>query len=142
VVVGLTLDSTTTSGSFAAAVGNTLYGKTDKVAHDAASVKPYGAAKYVPSFQVDTLPQPIGDIQRPEYPEGARRDQIEGVVLLAVTIGPSGDVVDVKMLKKLDPRLDPLAVEAIRRSHWRPAVVKGERVATEIKYSFRFELDR
>jgi protein TonB len=141
IVVGLTLSSTTQAGSFAAAVGNTMYGKSDPTAKAPGSVQPYSAPKYVPSYQVDTPPQPAEEIHA-DYPPEVRREEIEGVVLLSVMVLPSGEVGEVKVLKSLDRRLDELAVRTLKRSHWKPAVVKGERVSTEIKYNFRFELSR
>jgi periplasmic protein TonB len=139
-VVGLTMSSTTVAGSFAAPVGHTLYGKTETTAADPAEVKPYGAAKYAPVYQLDTEPSVLAEFKAP-YPDAARRAGIEGTVLLSLTIDDKGNVVAAKVLNGPGYGLEDAAHKAIFKYRFRPAMKDGEQVATEIKYRYTFVLD-
>jgi len=139
-VVGISMSSTTTAGSFAAAVGNTLYGKTEKKAADPAEVKAYSAPKYTPIHQVDTEPSVASEVKVP-YPEEARRAGVEGTVVLSITIDTEGTVVAAKIISGPGYGLNEAARDAIRRFKFKPAVKGGESVSTELKYSYTFVLD-
>ena len=49
----------------------------------------------------------------PIYPEAARRAKVQGVVILDVTIGPDGTVVDVHAISGPD-ELAPAALDAVK----------------------------
>jgi len=137
-VVGISMSSTTTAGSFAAPVGNTRYGKIGEKAQDASQVQP--RPRYVPVYQVDRVPQFAIEVKIP-YPDEAKRAGIYGQVVMSVRIGASGDVLSVKVLSGPGYGLDEAAADAVRRSKWRPAMKNGEPVETEIKYAYTFELN-
>jgi protein TonB len=139
-VVGISMSSTTTAGSFAASVGNTLYGKTEKTAADPNEVKAYSAPKYMPIHQVDTEPSVASEVKVP-YPEEARRAGVEGTVVLSITIDTEGTVVAAKIISGPGYGLNEAARDAIKKFKFRPAVKGGESVSTEIKYSYTFVLD-
>jgi protein TonB len=139
-VVGISMSSTTTAGSFAAAVGNTLYGKTEKKAADPNQVKAYSAPKYMPIHQVDSEPQVASEVKVP-YPEEARRAGVEGTVVLSITIDNEGTVVDAKIISGPGYGLNEAARDAIKKFKFKPAVKNGEAVSTELKYSYTFVLD-
>jgi len=139
-VVGISMSSTTTAGNFAAAVGNTLYGKTEKKAADPTEVKAYSAPKYMPIHQVDSEPEVAQDFKAP-YPPEARHAEIEGTVVLSVTVDTEGKVVAAKILSGPGYGLNEAALEAIKRFKFKPARKNGEAVSTELKYSYTFVLD-
>ncbi|RKH50347.1 energy transducer TonB [Corallococcus llansteffanensis] len=139
-VVGMTLSSTTGAGSFAAPVGNTLYGRTADKAKAPQEVKAYRAPKYTPIYQVDSEPTVASEVKIP-YPDEARRAGIEGTVTLSITIDNEGRVVASKVLHGPGYGLDEAAREAIRRFRFKPAFKGGEAVSTEMKYSYTFLLD-
>ncbi|WP_141607775.1 MULTISPECIES: energy transducer TonB [unclassified Myxococcus] len=139
-VVGMTMSSTTSAGSFAAPVGNTAYGKTGPTAKDPKDVKGYSAPKYAPIYQVDSEPTVASEVKIP-YPEEARRAGVEGTVTLSITIDHEGKVVAVKILKGPGYGLNEAARDAIRRFRFKPAIKGGEPVSTEMKYSYTFLLD-
>lgn len=139
-VVGISMSSTSTAGSFKAPVGNTLYGRNAEKATAPTEVKQYAAPKYVPHHQADEMPRVIGEV-RIDYPREARRNEIEGVVRLKVTIDWSGKVVAAKVISGLGYGLDEAALEAVKRFRWKPATKNGEAVSTEITYAYRFLLD-
>ena len=50
----------------------------------------------------------------PKYVDKARREKINGVVVVAMTVTAEGRVRDVKVIKSLDPGLDKQAIAAVR----------------------------
>ncbi len=145
-VTGISMSSTSAQGSFAAPVGNTAYGKMGERAVDPSQVQPYRAPegpRFVPSYQADTQPQVIHQVRlrNSEWPAEARRAGIEGSVIASVSIDAKGNVTAVKLIRGLGYGLDEAALQALRGFRFRPATVKGEPVATEIKYTYTFLLD-
>ena len=136
VVVGLTLRSTTTAGTFDAPVGNTLTGKTPDKAADPSSVRPAP----VPLYELDSQPTVIGEVRIP-YPEDARSRGIEGTVVLSVLVDETGHVRTVKVLSGPGGGLDQAAAKAVERIRFRPATRKGQPVAAQITYRYTFLLD-
>ena len=139
-VVGISMSSTTSAGTFSAPVGNTAYGKTADKATAPAEVKPYSAKRYVPVYRVDSAPTVLSEY-KPPYPPEARRAQIEGQVVLSITVDSDGRVVAVKVLEGPGFGLNEAARDALRRFRFRPATQGGEPVATELKYTYTFQLD-
>lgn len=139
-VVGISMSSTTSAGGFAAAVGNTLYGKTENKAADPSEVKAYSAPKYAPIHQVDSEPTVAAEVKVP-YPEEARRAGVEGTVVLSITIDHEGNVVAAKIISGPGYGLNEAARDAIRQFKFKPAIKNGEAVSTELKYSYTFLLD-
>ena len=135
-VVGLTLGSTTTAGSFDAPVGNTLAGKTPDKATNPANVAPLP----VPLYELDSQPTVIGDV-RISYPEDARSRGIEGTVVLSVLVDETGTVRAVKVISGPGAGLDQAAAKAVERIRFRPAVRKGQPVTAQITYRYTFLLD-
>ena len=133
------MSSTTTAGTFSAPVGNTAYGRTAGVATAPSQVRAYAAARYVPPDQVDADPELISDVK--VYPEAARREGIEGSVLLALLIDPAGRVIDAQVLRSLGRGLDEAAMGAARQFRFKPAMRSGEAVSTRIQYSYTFVLN-
>ena len=68
-------------------------------------------------------------IQRvePKYPELAKRARIQGIVLLQVTVGESGNVTDIKVIRG-HPLLNDGAVSAVRQWKYSPTLLNGEPV--------------
>jgi protein TonB len=138
-VVGISMSSTTTAGTFSAAVGNTVYGKTGKQAQDPAEVKSYSAPKYEPIHMVDTAPV-VEHEEKIPYPEEARRAEIEGQVILTITVDLNGKVVAAKVVSGPGYGLNEAALDAIKRFKFRPAMKDGEAVSTEMRYTYTFYL--
>lgn len=142
--VGISLSSTTEAGSVAVPVGNTLYGKPPERAPDPATVQPYRAENYAPPAELTTLPETIEcRLPKDEYPEEARRLGFEGIVRLRLQIDEEGKVIRAAVAEDPGHGLAAAALRSVGtpgRCRFRPAR-KGDRpVATEIPYSFRFEL--
>ena len=136
VVVGLTMRSTTTAGSFDAPVGNTLAGKAPDKAADPAGVR----TSPVPLYELDSQPTVIGEVRIP-YPEDARSRGIEGTVVLSVLVDETGKVRLVKIISGPGGGLDQAAAKAVERVRFRPALRKGQSVPAQITYRYTFLLD-
>ncbi len=139
-MVGMKMSSTTTSGTFAAPVGNTAYGQMPKSAPAPSEVKAYNAPKYVPPGAADSDPQVDAEFKIP-YPDEARRAGIEGTVRLRIVVDNEGRVVDVKMLSGPGYGLNDAAMNAIKKFKFRPAMKGGEAVSTSFVYNYTFLLD-
>ena len=76
----------------------------------------------------------------PAYPPFARKQEMEGAVLLRVTINAEGRVVEVEVLKKAGFGFDEAAVKAIRESTFIPAKRDGKSLSCIALLPIRFEL--
>jgi protein TonB len=149
--LGLTLSSTTQGGHGAKfAVGDSLMGEPDRIAH--APRPPRRAA--VPRAGTDApvaVRAPLTNnrtsvaakLQRstmPVYPLAAKNQGLEGVVVLAITIGPDGRVEDVRVLRGLGFGLDESALKAARQTQWQPATLDGQPIRSTRRFNVRFTL--
>jgi len=140
-VVGISMSSTAEGGTFALGVGNTTYGKADKTPTDPSQVKAYRAPRYVPPGGADTQPELLGEGYKPPYPEEAKKNEVEGTIVLKVTIDEDGNVTDARVLRGLGFGLDEAAASAMRRHKFKPATKDGEKVGTTITYNFSWYLE-
>jgi len=88
-------------------------------------------------------PEPrFGGIGIPPYPPDAKREGIEGSVILQVFIGRDGEVKKVRIVKEPGGGLGEVAQRAMMKERWKPALDKtGAPVDTVITYSYRFVLE-
>ena len=76
----------------------------------------------------------------PIYPDAAKRARIQGVVVLEAVIGTDGLVQDLKALRPLPLGLTEAAEDAVRRSRYKPATLRGEPVPVKYIIPVRFNL--
>jgi TonB family protein len=62
----------------------------------------------------------------PVYPEQARAEGIQGVVILEIMTDGEGKVVRVKILKSESSLLNPAAVDAVKQWRYEPLIFKGK----------------
>ena len=80
------------------------------------------------------------------YPEEAKKDGVQGRVIVSFTISEEGKLTKVKVLKNLHPLLDQEAVRVIQSAPdiWKPGSMhdRGKTVPVAVKYTFpvRFKL--
>ena len=139
-VIGISMMSTTSTGGFAVQVGNTTYGKASDKIVDAAEVKAYAAPKYAPPGSADTEPVALGEIKVP-YPEEAKKNDIEGSVLLNVGVDANGTVTSVSIIKGPGYGLNEAARDVLKRYRFKPAIKGGEPIGTNLIYTYTFLLD-
>jgi len=139
VVVGLTLQSTTSASAVSVPVGNTLVGKPTGPAMAPDSVRP----GYAPLYLVDTRPELLEEINGEEiYPTLARKLGIEGQVVLAITVEADGHVSVARVVSGPGHGLNEAAQGAMLRARFRPATKGGKPVATDLRYTYTFALNQ
>ena len=115
----------------------------DFEAWDAPPPPPEGPrVKFIP---YDDPPEPIGGyaaIQRNvQYPEIAQEAGIEGTVIVQAFINKSGKVTDAVILKGIpNTGLDEAAMDAIRKTRFRPAKQRDRAVGVWISIPVNFKL--
>jgi len=77
---------------------------------------------------------------KPEYPEIARRAQIEGTVIVKVLVGPDGSVKDAQVLQGVNPMLNKAAIAAARRCKFKPGKQRNIPVKAWMALPFAFRL--
>jgi len=98
---------------------------------------------------VDDPPIPVGgavirpviiDRVEPQYTEMARRARLEGTVIVQAVIDEAGNVLDVKVLKRLPMGLDQSAVDAVSRWRFKPATLYGRPVKVFYSLTVNFRV--
>jgi TonB family protein len=75
----------------------------------------------------------------PLYPEEAREQRIQGVVILQVNIDKEGNVTNVKLISG-HPMLAPAAIEAVKQWKYRPYLLNGTPVEVDTQVQVNFTL--
>ena len=102
-------------------------------AHDA---PPAGA----PCSEPASKPKPASRPRDIDYLDDARAREVEGRLVLAVTVAPDGSVSAVEVTSPVDPALDAAAVEAVKTWHFEPARRCGKPVEGTFTLARRFVL--
>ena len=76
----------------------------------------------------------------PVYPEEARKEGIEGVVLLSVRADKEGRIEQVKILKSPHELLSKAAVEAVKQWLYKPMFIKGKPMPIIFTVTMNFKL--
>jgi TonB family protein len=75
----------------------------------------------------------------PEYPEEARKQRIQGAVIVDVRIGRDGAVQDVKLVSG-HPLLADAAITAVKHWRFKPRVLKGKAVEMQTRVTLNFRM--
>lgn len=76
----------------------------------------------------------------PQYTDEARKSRMQGVVLLAVVVGPDGRTHNIHVGRSLGMGLDEKAIEAVRTWRFSPAEKDGQPVAVLVNIEVNFRL--
>jgi TonB family protein len=95
-------------------------------------------------------PQPLSDSLKPtilymakaSYTEDARRNGIEGEVVLNVVFAADGTINSIRVMHGLPDGLTEKAIEAAKKTRFQPAVNNGAPVSVRGDLSFNFALDK
>ncbi|TVR87089.1 MAG: energy transducer TonB [Spirochaetaceae bacterium] len=86
------------------------------------------------------LPRPLAEIS-PEYPVQARRRGMEGVVVIRVTISPSGEPVDTTIVSpSAHAQLNEAAISAVRAARFRPGTIDESPAEMSVSIRIVFEV--
>jgi protein TonB len=78
------------------------------------------------------------DVQ-PVYPAIAQSARVQGVVIVELTVGPSGSVQDARVLRSI-PLLDAAALDAVRQWQYAPTLLNGVAVPVIMTATVNFSL--
>ena len=97
--------------------------------------------------QLARLPQllnlsDLAAIQRRFYPENAREDGREAVVVLDIHIGTNGRVTNVDVVQSADPDFDQAAIHVAQLLRFSPAFLSDRPVAVKMRQAIQFKLER
>jgi TonB family protein len=95
---------------------------------------------YVSFSVAEVLPEALTPIE-PSYPEEARRQGIEGRVVMQIYIDKTGVVRNVEILKTPGQALSDAAMKSVTATRFSPARVNGEVRAVCMQFSLRFHLE-
>ncbi|HXG66383.1 MAG TPA: energy transducer TonB [Blastocatellia bacterium] len=88
---------------------------------------------------VDSKPEMLNRV-RPEYTEEARNNKVSGDVLVRVLIGEDGTVKTANVIRGLPGGLNEKAVEAARKTKFKPAMKDGKPVAYSMVLRITFDI--
>jgi TonB family protein len=110
--------------------GGVIPGKRDK---DFAK----GAVRAVGKIE----PPKLIKVVEPVYPEEARKEGVEGTVILEARTDKEGNVEDVQVLRGIDPYLNEAAIAAVRQWKYEPMYIKGKPHGIVFTTTARFKLE-
>lgn len=94
--------------------------------------------KFIPYDKAPTPKSPI----RPEYPEIAMEAGIEGTVIVDFFVDESGVVTDIYVFQGIpNTGLDEAAMDAIKRTKWKPAMQRDRKVGVWMRLPINFTLE-
>ena len=77
---------------------------------------------------------------QPTYPEEARKNKVQGKVILMAVISEKGSVTKVEAVESPDPMLTDAAIEAAKKWTYKPATKKGKPVKVHLTITVAFKL--
>lgn len=122
--------------------GETVIGNVgDKGAPPPPMVPPPPMAPPPPPVVVKSMPRVLS-VPRMPYPEEARRRGIQGEIQILVTVETDGRVTATELKKSVDPKLDELAMEALKKARFAPAMGSdGNPMRYTLVYRYVFRLE-
>ncbi len=123
--------------------GNTVAKEEDnlKLNKDDADALPNDIPPPVEEFLVSRMPMLLSEFRIP-YPEEARKNNIQGAVVMEILVDQKGNVRKVKLVSGPGFGLNEAAVEAVKKIRFSPAELGAEKVAVWMRYSYKFVLEK
>ncbi|MGM0612647.1 MAG: energy transducer TonB [Bacteroidota bacterium] len=77
-----------------------------------------------------------------EYPESARKNNVEGTVYITFVIDTDGSVTEVELLRGIEENCNKAALEVVKSMpKWIPGKQRGEPVKVQFNMPIRFKLE-
>ncbi len=93
---------------------------------------------------VEEMPEPIGGIgeiqKKIVYPEIAKRAGVEGKVYVLAFVDESGTVTDAKIIKGIGAGCDEAALDAVKKTKFKPGKQRGKAVKVQVSIPVVFKL--
>lgn len=95
---------------------------------------------------VETMPEPVGGLPSiykniTEYPKVAKATGIQGKVYVLVFINENGGVDDAKIVKGIGGGCDEAAMEAVKKTKFKPGKDKGQNVKVKMPLAITFKIE-
>ncbi|MCF8262407.1 MAG: energy transducer TonB [Melioribacteraceae bacterium] len=94
--------------------------------------------------EIEKMPTPKGGIkalmENVEYPEEAKKENIQGKVIVEAVIGVDGKVESATILKSENSALDNAALTAVKKTLFEPGMDKGKTVKAKVVIPIKFKL--
>ena len=118
--------------------GKLIFGKTIE---SNGNVINYDESEKLPQFVGGTNAFAKLLLENLKYPDGARKNKIQGNVYLSFAVEINGNLSDFKIVKSVDEELDAEALRVIKLSpKWTPAMKKGKPVRSFYSIPISFQL--
>lgn len=93
---------------------------------------------------VEEMPEPIGGIKAIQskivYPEIAKRAGVEGKVYVLAFVDETGTVTDAKIIKGIGAGCDEAALDAVKKTKFKPGKQRGKPVKVQVSIPVVFKL--
>lgn len=94
-----------------------------------------------PAFLAWESPPEVVKRVTPVYPEVAKKDSIEGQVIVQITIDESGKVIQAEVVQARPPGIfDQAALDAIKQWEFKPATADGKPIKVKMAQRIAFTL--
>ncbi|MDP2343287.1 MAG: energy transducer TonB [Deltaproteobacteria bacterium] len=146
IVTGINLNSVVKGNTgMNVRVGNTTYGDPNGEKFvDPSQVKPYiGGTPGFKAAKAALISKEVEVVCRvkPAYPKDIADQGIEGVVELLISVNSGSALVNSRVSRSSGNKtLDALALEGIKKCVFKAGEIDGEKVDSNLRYKFRFEL--
>ena len=94
---------------------------------------------YIPFYRVEKRPE-FSFKAELKYPLQAKRNKLEGTVIIEADIDEGGILQQIKIVKSAGFGFDESAVEMLENSSFKPAVMDGRAVGVRMRFTIKFEL--
>lgn len=103
-------------------------------------VQPEQEKVFLPFYRVEKRP---AFRYQPElrYPQQARRQRIEGKVIIDADIDERGELIRTIVIKNAGFGFEEAAIEMLEASEFSPAIIDGRPVAVRMRFTIEFRLD-
>lgn len=95
---------------------------------------------------VEVIPEPYGGMEaiykKIGYPEEAKDEKIEGVVIVLTFIDRDGEVLDAQVIQGIGYGCDEAARLAILYHRFKPGLIRGQKVKVQMEIPIEFKLDK
>lgn len=94
---------------------------------------------------VDEFPRPLDGpseiFSNLVYPETAKQNKVQGIVIIKAFIDKTGTVVSTEVTKSIGSGCDEAAIEAIKKTKFSPAKIKNQAVGSQLLIPVKFKLE-
>jgi len=96
-------------------------------------------ANYIPFYRVEKRPEFLYKANL-EYPFQAKRQKVEGTVILEADIDSKGNIVQIRTIKAAGFGFEEAATTMLNNSTFSPAIMDGRPVSVKMRFTIKFEI--